>query len=344
MNKRVKKILSGVLLLVVLAGGIIWVSSKFIHLGCIEYTDNAQVNQHIVPVNSRISGFIKEVRFDEYSHVKKGDTLVIIEDSEFRLHLAQAKADYQNAIAGKSVTGSSISTINNNIAVNEATIEEARILMENAEKDFYRYQNLLEQHAVTRQQYDGVKTNYEAMKAKYETLKRQRQSTALVRNELTQRLDQNNAGIELAQAALDLAYLNLSYTVITAPCNGYTSHKNIQVGQLVQPGQTMVEIVDESDVWVIANYKETQTANINEGMPVKISVDAIPNVTFNGVVKSLSASTGASVSLLPQDNSAGNFVKIEQRIPVRIEFTSDNRTEDMKRLKAGLNVECEVKY
>lgn len=344
MRKKVKKILSGLLIIAVLIGGVTWVSSKFIHLGNVEFTDNAQVNQHIVPVNSRVAGFIKEIRFDEYSHVMKGDTLVIIEDSEFRLRLAQANADYANALAGKNVTGSSISTISNNIAVNEATIEEARIVLENAEKDYHRYENLLAQNAVTRQQYDAVKTDYEAMKAKYETLKRQRHSTALARDELSQRLTQNNAGIELAQAALALAQLNLSYTIITAPCDGYTSHKNIQVGQLVQPGQTMVEIVDESDVWVIANYKETQTANIAEGMAVDIKVDAIPGITFNGVVKSLSASTGASVSLLPQDNSAGNFVKIEQRIPVRIDFTTDNEVDDMKRLRAGLNVECEVKY
>lgn len=344
MRKKVKKILSGLLIIAVLIGGVTWVSSKFIHLGNVEFTDNAQVNQHIVPVNSRVTGFIKEIRFDEYSHVMKGDTLVIIEDSEFRLRLAQANADYANALAEKNVTGSSISTISNNIAVNEATIEEARIVLENAEKDYHRYENLLAQNAVTRQQYDAVKTDYEAMKAKYETLKRQRHSTALARDELSQRLTQNNAGIELAQAALALAQLNLSYTIITAPCDGYTSHKNIQVGQLVQPGQTMVEIVDESDVWVIANYKETQTANIAEGMAVDIKVDAIPGITFNGVVKSLSASTGASVSLLPQDNSAGNFVKIEQRIPVRIDFTTDNEVDDMKRLRAGLNVECEVKY
>ncbi len=344
MRKKVKKFLSGLLIIAVLIGGVTWVSSKFIHLGNVEFTDNAQVNQHIVPVNSRVTGFIKEIRFDEYSHVMKGDTLVIIEDSEFRLRLAQANADYANALAGKNVTGSSISTISNNIAVNEATIEEARIVLENAEKDYHRYENLLAQNAVTRQQYDAVKTDYEAMKAKYETLKRQRHSTALARDELSQRLTQNNAGIELAQAALALAQLNLSYTIITAPCDGYTSHKNIQVGQLVQPGQTMVEIVDESDVWVIANYKETQTANIAEGMAVDIKVDAIPGITFNGVVKSLSASTGASVSLLPQDNSAGNFVKIEQRIPVRIDFTTDNEVDDMKRLRAGLNVECEVKY
>lgn len=344
MKKRVKKIGSGLLIIAVLICGVTWVASKFVHLGNVEYTDNAQINQHIVPVNSRVPGFIKEIRFEEYQQVKKGDTLVIIEDSEFRLRLAQAKADHQNALAGKSVTGSTLSTMSNNIAVNEAAIEEARIVMENAEKDFIRYENLLSQNAVTRQQYDGVKTTYEAMKAKYETLKRQRQSTALARDEQTQRLSQNNAGIELAQAALDLAELNLSYTIITAPCDGYTSHKDIQVGQLVQPGQTMVEIVDASSIWVIANYKETQTANISVGMPVDIVVDAVPGVTFKGIVKSLAASTGASVSLLPQDNSAGNFVKIEQRVPVRIEFTEKNSPEDMLRLRAGLNVECEVNY
>lgn len=344
MKKRVKKIGSGILIIVVLICGVTWVASKFVHLGNVEYTDNAQINQHIVPVNSRVQGFIKEIRFEEFQQVKKGDTLVIIEDSEFRLHLAQAKADHQNALAGKSVTGSTLSTMSNNIAVTEAAIEEARIVMENAEKDYQRYENLLTQNAVTRQQYDGVKTNYEAIKAKYETLKRQRQSTALARDEQSQRLNQNNAGIELAQAALDLAELNLSYTIITAPCDGFTSHKDIQVGQLVQPGQTMVEIIDASDIWVIANYKETQTANIAVGMPVEIKVDAVPGVIFNGKVKSLASSTGASVSLLPQDNSAGNFVKVEQRIPVRIEFTSENKPEDLQRLRAGLNVECEVKY
>lgn len=344
MKKRVKKIASGVLIIVVLLCGVVWVSSKFVHLGNVEYTDNAQVHRHIVPVNSRVQGFIKEIRFDEYTQVRKGDTLVIIEDSEFRLRVAQAEADLRNAEAGKVVTGSAVETLSNNIAVSEASIEEARIVMENAEKDFLRYENLLAKDAVTRQQYDGVRTNYEAMKARYETLKRQRGSAALAREEHSQRLSQSDAGIELAAAALDLARLNLSYTVITAPCDGYTSRKEIQEGQLVQPGQTMVEIVDSGELWVVANYKETQTANIGIGMPVEIEVDAVPGVVFKGVVSSLAGSTGASVSLLPQDNSAGNFVKVEQRVPVRIEFTKENKEEDLLRLRGGLNVECEVNY
>mgnify|MGYP003462173301 FL=1 len=144
--------------------------------------------------------------------------------------------------------------------------------------------------------------------------------------------------------ALELAKLNLSYTIITAPCDGYTGRKNIQEGQLIQAGQTIVDIVDDNDKWIIANYKETQTTNIKEGQTVDIKVDAIPGIVFKGVVGSLSKATGASYSLLPQDNSAGNFVKIEQRIPIRINFTKDNRTEDLQRICAGMNVECTVNY
>ena len=166
----------------------------------------------------------------------------------------------------------------------------------------------------------------------------------MIKQEQTQRLEQNMAGIKLAKAALELAKLNLSYTVITAPCDGTTGRKNIQKGQLIQPGQTLVDIVDANDIWIVANYKETQTANIREGQSVEIEVDAVPGIRFEGVVKSISRATGASFSLFPQDNSAGNFVKVEQRIPLRIEFTGKNNKADLERLRAGMNVECEVKY
>lgn len=344
MKKRVKRLISGILVIVIFIIAIIWVASKFIHFGDIEYTDNAQVNQQLVPVNSRIQGFIKEIRFDEYTKVKKGDTLVIIEDTEYRLRVAQAEADYRNALVGKAAMGTTIATTGNNIAVNDAGIEEARILLENAEKDFHRYENLLSQGAVTQQQFDRVKTAYESQKARYEMLCRQRQSTSLVRSEQTQRLSQNDAGIEVAKAALELAELNLSYTIIVAPCDGYTTRKDIQEGQLVQPGQTLVEVVDDADIWVIANYKETQTGNIRIGMPVEIRVDALDGIIYKGEVESISKATGAKMSLLPQDNSAGNFVKVQQRIPVRIKFTNENSPEDMELLRAGMNVECEVNY
>lgn len=341
MRHRTKKLLSYIITLVVIIAAGIWVASKFIHFGDVEFTDNAQIQRQIVPVNSRVQGYIKEIRFKEYEQVKKGDTLVIIDDADMRLGVAQANADYQNALAGRTVTDRSVGVAAANVAVNEASISEARILMENAEVDLERYRKLLEKNAVTRQQYDAAETDYKAKKARYETMARQRSATSSVVAETRQRIAQNDAAVELAKARLDMAELNLSYTVITAPCDGYTSRKEIQIGQLVQPGQTLLDIVDGSEVWITANYKETQMKHIHVGSEVAVKVDALPDKTLIGKVVSLSSATGSALSILPQDNSAGNFVKVRQRIPVRIELTDD---ADLSLLKAGMNVECEVKY
>ncbi len=344
MKHRTKKFLSYIVTVWVIAAAAIWVCSKFVHLGNVEFTDNAQVRQHIVPVNSRVQGYIKEIRFNEFAPVKKGDTLVVIDDADMRLRVAQARADYQNALAGRDVADRSVGVASANVAVTEASIAEAKVVMEMAETDFKRYRKLFEQDAVTRQQYEGAKTDYEAKKARYEMLAHQRSATSLVVAETRQRIAQNDAGIELAKALLETAELNLSYCVIVAPCDGFTSRKAIQEGQLVQPGQTMLDMVDSADIWVTANYKETQLKHIAPGSKVDIKVDAIPDVVFHGTVQSISKATGASLSILPQDNSAGNFVKVRQRIPVRIEFSEDNNADDMQKLCAGMNVECEVKY
>lgn len=344
MRHHNKKILSYIITIAIVAAAALWIGSKFIHMGNVEFTDNAQIQRHIVPVNSRIQGYIKEIRFKEYEKVKKGDTLIIIDDADMRLNVARADADYRNALAGHSVAGRSVASASANVKVSEASVTEAKVLMDNAAADLARYEKLLGQDAATRQQYDGAKTEYEAKKARYEMLARQRSATSSVVDINRQRMSQSEAGIELAGTLLETARLNLSYTVLTAPCDGYTSRKEIQEGQLVQPGQTLLDIIGSDDVWVAANYKETQLHHIAPGSEVEIRVDAIPDIVFSGRVKALSAATGASLSLMPQDNSAGNFVKVRQRIPIRIEFTKDNRPEDMERLGAGMNVECTVRY
>lgn len=341
--RKTRRIIYNTLIICFLISGITYVCSRFIHLGNVEYTDNAQVRQHITPVNTRVQGFIKRICFDEFQPVKKGDTLVIIEDSEFRLRLAQAEADLSNAMAGRSVTTAGIETTQSNISVNEAGIEEMKVVMDNARRELLRYEKLLKEDAVTRQQYDNVRTAYQTAKARYEQASRARRSTSLVKNEQTRRLTQNEAAVRLAQASLDLARLNLSYTVITATCDGMTGRKNIHEGQLVQPGQTMVDIVDGTDLWVVANYRETQLPDIHEGAEVTITADAVPGVTYRGVVESISDATGAAFSLIPQDNATGNFVKVEQRVPVRIRLEG-NSAADMKKLRAGFNVECKVKH
>ena len=344
MNPKAKQIISIFLALCVIAGATLWIISNFVHWGDVEFTDNARIEQQIVPVNCRVQGYIKEIRFSEYEKVHKGDTLIIIDDSDLRLNVARAKAEYQNALAGKNITDKSVTSAAANVGVSEASIEEARVLMEMSQKDFQRYETLLGQEAVTRQQFDNAKTDYEAKKARYEMLEKQRQAVSSVVDVNRSQLSSSEASIDLAKALLETAELNLSYTVITAPCDGYTSRKVLQVGQLVQPGQTLLDIVDTSDVWVNANYKETQLKHIHPGSEVEIIVDAIPNAKFHGVVKSISTATGSALSIIPQDNSAGNFVKVRQRVPIRIDFTENNSLEAMELLRAGMNVECIIKY
>ena len=344
MKTRTKKIISYIITLAVIVVAVTWVATRFMTFGNVEYTDNAQIRQQIVPVNSRVQGYIKEIRFKEYGPVKKGDTLVIIDDADMRLRVAQARAGYQTALAGMAVTDKNVVTASANVGVSAASVQEARIVMENAKADYLRYKALLEQGAVTRQQYDGMKTDYEAKNARYETLARQRTAAGSAADAARQGLSVNEANIELAKAALETAELDLSYTVILAPCDGYASRLEIQTGQLVQPGQTLLDVVDTGDTWLTANYKETQLKHIHPGSDVEITVDAIPDVTYYGKVVSISNATGASLSMLPQDNSAGNFVKVRQRIPVRIEFTDRNSKKDLEALRAGMNVECKIPY
>lgn len=344
MNKKNKKILRNVVSIALIICGLVWVCSKFIHLGRVEYTDNAQIRRNMIPINSRVQGFIQKVYFDDFQFVHKGDTLIVIEFSEYELKVAQARANYQKALMENTAQETAISTTANNLTVSDANIEELRIRVEQTKTDYHRYEQLYAQKAVTRQQYDNAKADFEATKAKYDMLVRSKKSTALIKDEQTRRLEQNQSNIDVAKAEQHLAELNLSYTVIVAPCNGVTSRKSIQEGQFIQPGQTLLTLVEDDNVWVLANYKETQTANIREGMPVNIKVDAIPGIEYCGKVGTIAKATGAQYSIIPQDNSAGNFVKVEQRIPIKIIFTDQNSKENINRLRSGMNVECEIKY
>lgn len=342
-NKKLRKLIYNLIILAVIALGLGYVFSSFIHFGNVEYTDNAQVKQHITPVNTRVQGFIKKIYFEEFQKIKKGDTLLVIEDAEFKLRLAQAEASLITAQAGKSATNSGIATTKNNLSVNDAGIDQARVQMENAKRELDRFEKLLAQEATTQQQYDNIKTAYELSAARYQQMVRTKHTTSLVKEEQSHRLTQSEAGINVAEAAVELARLNLSYTVIIAPCDGVLGRKEIVEGQLLQPGQTVVNIVDGSDLWIVANYRETQLPNIKTGAEVEIKADAVPGVTYKGVVESISDATGAAFSLIPQDNATGNFVKVEQRIPVRINLVG-NDDEALSKLRAGLNVECEIKY
>ena len=342
-NKQIK-LGYNLFVILVLAAITVYAFSHFVHIGNYEYTDDAQVQRHITPVNTRVQGFIREIRFEEYQHVRRGDTLVVLEDSEYRLQVAQAEANRDAARHGSTVITAGMTTTESNVRAATSAIEEARVAMDNAKADYDRYTALLAKDAVTRQEYDNVKARYEGAKAHYDQATANRASTRLVRSEQAERLSQNNSGIDVAEAALKLARLNLSYTVIVATADGVMGRKTIHEGELVQPGQQLARIVDAGDVWVIANYRESQMRHIALGNRVKLTADALPGKRYEGVVESLSPATGAAYSTVPADNATGNFVKVEQRIPVRIRLTDDNEPEDIDLLISGLNVEAEVKY
>lgn len=352
-----KRLYNAVVIVIILLG-VVYAGSRLFHFGSYEWTDDSMVVRHITPLNTRIEGFIKEIRFDDYQYVHKGDTLVIIEDAEYRYRLAQAEAGVHGQRSGSSAVAAGITTTKSNVnaasagvKAAEAAVNEAKANMENAKRDYQRYEALVAKDAVTQQQYDQMKTRYEEALSRYKAAVAQRQqasasrhSTALTTNEQNARLSQQTAGVSVAQAALDIARLNLSYTVITAPCDGYMSRKDIHVGQLVRPGETLAKIVDEGTVWVLANYRETQLNHIKIGSSVTFKADAVPGVVYHGHVESISASTGAGYKEMPVDNATGNFVKVEQRVPVRIVLDKNTPAADAKKLLAGLNVETKVNY
>ncbi|MBR1517363.1 MAG: HlyD family secretion protein [Bacteroidales bacterium] len=324
--------------------GMGWIISLFWHPGSRAYTTNAQVRQDIVHVRSRIQGFVKEVRFDEFEYVHKGDTLVLIDDAEYQLQLAQARANMESAQVGRTAQNTAVKSSKNNVSVSDAVMEEVKIEMAYAEKEYERYKKLLSSESVTKQQFDDVETRYKKLKAKYETLQRQQQTTRLNETEQTQRLGQSENAVSVAEAAYELARINLSYTIITAPCNGYTARKTLQAGVLVHQGEELVTIVNNAQSWVIANFRERQMKHITIGKKVKIKVDALPGVVLWGHVQSISNASGDQYSMVPQDNSTGNFVKVEQLIPVRISLTEDDNDPDvLKKLKSGMNVICHIK-
>lgn len=356
-NKGVKGRVISMIVLVLVLVGLYWVIKSYFNIGNNRYTNAAQVESFINPINTRVSAYINEIRFVEHQYVKKGDTLVILDDREIQTQLGQAEAAYMAALASRNATSTSVRTASNNVNTVGANVEAARANMEaakarlwNAEQNFNRYQNLLKDEAVTRQQFDQVKTDYEAQNAQLEAQISQYQSvinskttSELSVNEVQSRLGMNDAEIKRAENALEMAKLNLSYTVITAPHDGIMGRRTINVGQLLNPSQQVATIVDINNVWITANYREKQMEKVTIGGLANIRVDALGGKEFEGKVTAVSGATGARYAAVPVDNSTGNFVKVQQRIPVRIEFTENNRPEDLKLLRAGMNVEVTLK-
>ncbi|MDI5887683.1 HlyD family secretion protein [Flavobacterium yafengii] len=345
LNKKLSTIIVNSLLIICVISGIVWGISTYFELDNELYTNDAQIEEYINPVNTRIPGYIKEVRFKEHQHIKKGDTLVLIDDSEYKIQREQAEATYLSAAAAKNVTASTVNTVKSNLSVLDATIKAAEARMWNAKQNYLRYDNLLSEGAATQQQFDQVKSEYNSLASQTKALIQQKQTALLSTEETFNRSYINDAEIKRANAALAMAKLNQSYTVITAPYDGVTGRRTIQEGQLVQGGQTLLSLVRNDSKWVVANYKETHITKLHIGQKMKLKVDGLKQKELLGRITAISQATGSKYSAVPIDNSTGNFIKVQQRIPVKIEFiTNQNAKIEIAQLKAGMNVEVRIAH
>lgn len=325
----------------IIAYGLWRLVDVFIEYTASETCNDAQIEQYITPVNLRASGYIAKVCFKEHQEVHKGDTLLILDDREYRIRLMEAEAALKDAKAGANVNSATEQTTQTSASVYSASIDEIEVRLAKLSKDIERYRNLVANKAATPVQLEQLEVEYDATKKKLEAARKQQEAAYKGVNEVTTRRGNVDAAIQRAEAAVEMARLNLSYCVVVAPCDGKLGRRTIEEGQMVNAGTTITYIIPDNQKWVIANYKETQIENLHVGQKVRMTVDALNNEVFEGTVTAISGATGAKYSLVPTDNSAGNFVKIQQRVPVRIDFTNISK-EDNDRLAAGMMVVVKV--
>jgi membrane fusion protein (multidrug efflux system) len=304
-----------------------------------EETNDAQVESYINPVSARAGGYIQRVCFSEHQLVKQGDTLVILDDREYRAQLEVAEAAIEDAHAQLNVLTAAIHSSETGTLVNVDQIKGAQARYVQQQQDITRYTNLVKEEAATGADLEQVKARYDVAESDYSAAQNGLKTNQARIAELKTHFALLQADIKRKQAALDLATLNLSYTIICAPYSGRLGRKNILEGQQIQPGQPLVSIISEGEKWITANYKETQVADMYVGQPAEIRVDAINGKVFKGKIIAIAGSTGSRFSLLPPDNSTGNFVKIIQRVPVKIEFVDEHAGNVIP----GMNVTVAVK-
>ncbi len=300
-----------------------------------ETTDDAQVSTQITPILPRVSGYLKEIYVKDYDSVKSGQLVAVIDDADLTTELKEmeaslqaSEADLQNAKAGLNNAQVSIAPSKGNIDLTDVKIKQA-------EEDFQRNQNLYNEQAITKKQLDDSRYVLEGLQQQKHNNTGDLQAVRSRVNIQAATIAKAEAAIKAQQAKIDQQKLKISYTKIYSPVTGKLGKNNVTAGQMIQAGTPLFSVVNDSTFWVIANFKETQIRTFRPGMPVEIELDAYPGQKIEGSVASVSLATGAQFSLLPPDNASGNFVKVTQRIPVKIDIQNINKHKDI--LRNGLS-------
>ena len=338
-KKKPNKVLP-IILGIILIGGIIFGVKEYIYFSKHVDTDDAQIDGDISPVVARVGGYVDSIMFEENTHVNKGQLLVKIDPRDYQVKVEQAQAAQVGASAGVNVGQSQISTTAANSSSARADVVSARARLDKVKKDYDRYANLVQDGSITRQQFDQAKADLEVAQANYsaanDKYKAAQEQVATSRSQLKV----TNTGVSQKQVDIDYAKLQLSYTNVKSPASGVVAKKNVQVGQLVQAGQTLFSVVNDNSIYITANFKETQLNKIRNGLKVDLKVDAYPDLKLEGTVYNFSPATGAKFSLLPPDNATGNFVKVVQRLPVKIILNGSK--EDIAKLRPGMSVKTSI--
>jgi membrane fusion protein (multidrug efflux system) len=331
-----KHIIGGVVLLVIV---ILVTIYYFRFIAPFESTDDAFIDGYVPLISPRVSGPVVQLLITDNQEVKAGQLLVQIDPSDYEADVALARANLAAAQSQLTSAQAQVDVSQSRVVQAQAGVASAEAQAKQADADLTRFQSV-ESRAVSRSDYDLAQARAHSADANLLAANSQVKSAEADVALSKAGVDTGLAAVQQAQARLDLAQLNLSYTKIVAPFDGRITARSVQLGSYLQPGQAMFALVPRY-VWVIANFKETQLTFMRPGQPVEVHIDAYPSYDFKAKVDSLQAGTGARFSLLPPENAVGNYVKIVQRVPVKIVFDEDLPTN--LDISPGLSVEPKVR-
>ena len=305
-----------------------------------EATDDAYLHSNIVLISPRVQGYVTQIAVNDNQAVKQNDVLVTIDDRDYQAKVSQAAADVNVEIAHIARLRAMKTSQRDHIETAGANISAVQARREQIQKDLQRFNNLIERGSAARQSLDKIQSESKQAAAE---LRGSQAASSAEHNQLATldiEITETEARLENAQAFVTLAKIDLEHTQVKAPVDGIIGNRSVQLGQLVRPGVALASLVQNSSIWVEANFKETQLQHMRLGQPVAVKVDAYPDLELTGKVDSFSPASGSEFSILPEENATGNFTKIVRRVPVKIVFDS---AEHIQLLRPGLSVSVKVR-
>jgi membrane fusion protein (multidrug efflux system) len=325
-----------IILIIVLLVGVYFGYKKINFALTHESTDNAQIETQITPVLPRVSGYVKNITVKDYDSVKEGDLVVELDDAELQTQLEEMEADYRQSQVDIVNAKASLNNALVSLKVNKGNIDLNKVKLQQATENLQRDKSLYASEAITKKQLYDTRYAFETAQKQLDNSNNDLSSAESRISVLQSSVQKAEAALQVKQAKIDQQKLKLSYTKIFAPQAGKIGKKNISEGQFVQAGTPLFSIVNDSTYWIVANFKENQLYALTPGKKVEVRIDAYPDLKLTGTVASLSEATGARFALLPPDNSSGNFVKVTQRLPVKIWIDDVAKYKNL--LRAGLSV------